>query len=128
MNNLSIKKILLFSLILFFPAALCEAQSFEKPVTSLTRNVSKKTIKQKKDRYYGPKSVKRTQEKQAANDRRLRKEYEEFVKANQKRSIEIQTPEVKERMKQNIKNADASYKAKKKHNSSRTKYAGKKYK
>jgi hypothetical protein len=96
-------------------------------VTKLTRNVSKNKVKQKKDRYYGPKSVKRTQKKQAANDRKLRKDYEGFVKSNQKRSIEIQTPEVKERMKQNIKNADASYKAKKKHNSYRTKQAGKKY-
>ena len=127
MNCLSFKKILLFSTIFSFSAVLCVAQSFDKPVTKLTRNVSKNTVKQKKDRYYGSKSVKRTQKKQAANDRRLKKEYEEFVKENQKRSIEIQTPEVKERMKQNIKNADASYKAKKKHNSSRTKYAGKKY-
>jgi hypothetical protein len=114
-------------MIFSFSAALCQAQSFEKPVTKLTRNVSKKTVKQKKDRYYGSKSVLRAQKKQAAKDRKLKKDYEDFVKANQQRSIEIQTPIVKERMKQNIKNADASYKAKKKHNSSRTKNAGKKY-
>jgi hypothetical protein len=127
MNRLTFIKILLFSMIFSFSATLCEAQSFDKPVTKLTRNVSKKSVKQKKDRYYGPKSVKRTQKKQAANDRKLKKDYEDFVKSNQQRSIEIQTPEVKERMKQNFRNADASYKAKKKHNSGRTKNAGKKY-
>ena len=114
-------------MIFSFSTALCAAQSFDKPVTKLTRNVSKKSVKQKKDRYYGSKSVKRTQKKQAANDRKLKKDYEDFVKSNQQRSIEIQTPEVKERMKQNIRNADASYKAKKKHNSNRTKNAAKKY-
>ena len=124
---MSFKKILLFLMIFSFSTALCAAQSFDKPVTKLTRNVSKKSVKQKKDRYYGSKSVKRTQKKQAANDRKLKKDYEDFVKSNQQRSIEIQTPEVKERMKQNIRNADASYKAKKKHNSNRTKNAAKKY-
>lgn len=127
MNLMSFKKIFLFLMIFSFSAALCAAQSFDKPVTKLTRNVSKKSVKQKRDRYYGSKSVKRTQKKQAANDRKLKKDYEDFVKSNQQRSIEIQTPEVRERMKQNIKNADASYKAKKKHNSNRTKNAAKKY-
>ncbi len=127
MNFLPIKRIILFLLIISFSPAICNAQSFDKPVTKLTRNVSKNKVKQKKDRYYGPKSVKRKQKQQAANDRKLKKDYEEFVKSNQKRSIEIQTPEVKERMKQNVKNADASYKAKKKNNSNRTKQAGRKY-
>ncbi len=127
MNCLSFKKILIFSLVFTFSAAVCEAQSFDRPVTSLNRNVSKKTIRKKKDRYYGPQTVKRTQKKQAANDRRLKKDYEKFVKENQQRSFEIQSPEVKERMKQNKKNANASYKAKKKNNSYRTRNAGKKY-
>lgn len=127
MNFLPIKRIILFLLIISFSPAVGKAQSFDKPVTKLTRNVSKNKVKQKKDRYYGPKSVGRKQKQQAANDRKLKKDYEEFVRSNQKRSIEIQTPEVKERMKQNIKNADTRYKAKKKHNSTRTKQAGRKY-
>ncbi len=127
MNFLLIKRIIIFSLIISFSPGICNAQSFDKPATKLTRNVSKNKVKQKKDRYYGPKSVKRKQMEQAANDRRLKKDYEKFVKSNQQRSIEIQTPEVKERMKQNVKNADASYKAKKKHNSNRSKQAGRKY-
>ena len=127
MNSLSFKKILIFTLFFSFSAAICEAQSFDKPVTKLDRNVSKRTIRQKKDKYHGPKSVKRAQNKQAAKDRKLKKDYKKFVKENQQRSFEIQTPEVKERMKQNKKNVNASYKAKKKNNSYRTRNAGKKY-
>jgi hypothetical protein len=58
---------------------------------------------------------------------KLKKDYDKYVKENQKRSIAIQTPEVKERMKQNLKNSDTSYKAKQKHTAARTKKAGRKY-
>jgi hypothetical protein len=50
------------------------------------------------------------------------------VKKSQKRTLDIQTPEVKERMKQNQKDSEAKYKSKKKNSSSSTKKAGRKYK
>jgi transcriptional regulator of nitric oxide reductase len=75
-----------------------------------------------------PRAVVRAKKKQEAKDRQLKKDYEKFVKDNKKRSFEIQTPEVQERMKQNQKDADAKYKAKKKANTAKTKRAAKKYK
>jgi poly-D-alanine transfer protein DltD len=74
-----------------------------------------------------PKAAKKARLKQAAKDKKLKKDYEKFVKNNQKRSIEIQTPEVQARMKQNQKDANSQYKAKKKNNSTRTRKAGRKY-
>ena len=74
-----------------------------------------------------PKAAKKARKKQEAKDKKLKKDYKDFVKNNQKRSIEIQTPVVQERMKQNVKDADSKYKSKKKNNASRTKKAGRKY-
>lgn len=74
-----------------------------------------------------PKAAKKARKKQEAKKKQQKKDYADFVKANQKRSVEIQTPEVQERMKQNLKDADSKYKNKKKVNTSRTKKAGKKY-
>jgi hypothetical protein len=74
-----------------------------------------------------PKAARKARIKQQKKDRQLKKDYEKFVENNQKRSIEIQTPKVQERMRQNLKNSNANYKAKKKSNAARTKKAGRKY-
>jgi len=74
-----------------------------------------------------PRAARKARLKQEAKDRQLKKDYEKFVKNNQKRSIEIQSPEVQERMKQNVKDANSKYKAKKKSNKSTTKRAARKY-
>lgn len=128
MNCISVRKILVFSLILVFSAAVSEAQSFDRPSSPKQhKSVSKKPAGKKKDKIFGSRSVKRIQKKQDAKDKKLKKDYEDFVKANKKRSIEIQTPAVKERMKQNVKDADSKYKAKKKKAASSTKKARQKY-
>ena len=74
-----------------------------------------------------PKAARKARKKQEAKEKKQDKEYENFVRNNQKRSIEIQTPEVQERMKQNVKDANAKYKARKKTNASRSKKTGRKY-
>jgi hypothetical protein len=74
-----------------------------------------------------PKAARKARKKQEAKERKQDKEYGNFVKNNQKRSIEIQTPEVQARMKQNVKDANARYKARKKTNASRSKKTGRKY-
>lgn len=89
---------------------------------------SKKTGKTKGVKLNKPMSAKQAMKKQEANDRKLKKEYEDFVKENQKRSFEIQTPEVQARMKQNQKDAKTRYKAKNKNNSTATRKAARKYK
>jgi hypothetical protein len=66
--------------------------------------------------------------KQEANDQKLNKDYKNFVKASQKRSVDIQSPEVRARMKHNKKENAVRDKAKKKKIRSGSKTAGKKYK
>jgi DNA repair exonuclease SbcCD nuclease subunit len=128
MNNLSIKRILIFSMVLILATVVCDSQSFDRPnAPRQQRSVSKKPIKQKKDKITGSRSVKKVQKKQSAKEKKLDKDYEKYVKENRERAIEIQTPEVKERMKQNFRDADARYKAKKKKTVSSTRKAEKKY-
>jgi len=129
MRSSSIKKFLIFSLLLVFGITFCEARALDRPPAAKQTKGAVKSAprKGKKVGIKGPKSVKKVQREQAAKDRRKKKDYENYVKENQKRSIEIQTPEVQSRMKQNIKNADNNYKAKKKKNASSTRRAGNKY-
>lgn len=84
-------------------------------------------LQKKKTRLKKPQSAKKAQKKQEAKDAKLKRDYEKFLKENRKRSLEIQTPEVRERMKQNVRDADANYKAKKKSSVARTKKGAKKY-
>jgi len=126
MKNLSVKKLLLFFLILTFTLGTGNAQIFHKnPEKQLfgKSGSSRKGIKVKE-----PRSVLRAKKKQEANKRRLDKEYEKSVKQSQKRTVEIQTPEVQERMKQNKKDSALRDKEKKKKVKSGSKRAGKKYK
>lgn len=128
MNILSIRKILVLSLIFSFPVTVCEARSSDRSVTpGLLKSVPAMPQSKKKGKVARPKSASRVQKEADKKEKQQEKNYAKFVKENQKRSIEIQTPEVKERMKENVKNANANYKAKKKNNAARSKKAGKKY-
>jgi hypothetical protein len=69
----------------------------------------------------------RAKRKQEANDRKLQKAYDKSIKQSQKRTIDIQTPEVQQRMKQNKKDLTLREKQKKKKGSEHTKGANKKY-
>ena len=73
-------------------------------------------------------SVKKAQRLQARKEKKLKRDYEKAIKENRERSLEIQTPEVRERMKQNLKNSNTRYKDKRKTNTSRTKKAKRRYK
>ena len=75
----------------------------------------------------GTRSVRKAKQQQALKEKNRKKEYAEFVKENRKRSYEIQTDEVKERMKANRKNTKKSYAEKKKKNANAGKRASKKY-
>ena len=74
-----------------------------------------------------PKKVLKAKKKQEANDRRLKKDYDKSVKQSQKRSIDIQTPEVQARMKQNKKDYTRRDRDKKKKIKAASKEAGGKY-
>ena len=106
------KRFFFFIFILYMAISSCNAQIFHK-------NVSSKAEKG----LFGLKAKK----KQEANDRKLKNDYAKSVKRSQKRTIDIQAPEVQARMKQNKKNTEANNRTKKKKFHSGTRKAGKKY-
>ena len=83
--------------------------------------------KNKKTKVRKPANAKRAQKMQLRKEKKLKRDSEKYMEENRKRSMEIQTPEVRERMKGNVKDANSRYKDKKKTNSSRTKKARRKY-
>lgn len=111
-------------------SVLSEAQKSQRtPVPVQGRSAADRAPKKsKKVKLNGPVSAAKAKKMQEAKDKKLKKDYGKFVKGNQKRSIQIQTPEVQDRMKQNIKNANSNSKARKKNSAARTKKAGRKYK
>jgi hypothetical protein len=129
MNKLSGKKLLIPIIFFLLSLVVCEAQTFERygAPKQGRRVVKKGPVKSKEVKIQLLKSIEKAKKKQEANDKKLRNDYRKFIKWNRKRSIQIQTPEVKKRMKQNIKNANASYRTKKKNSAARTKKAGRKY-
>jgi len=129
MNNLSGKKLLILIIFFSFALVVCEAQTFERyGAPKQGRSAVKKgPVKSKEVKIPVLKSIEKARKKQEANDKKLKNDYRKFVKWNKKRSIQIQTPEVQKRMKQNIKNANSSYRTKKKNSAVRTKKAGRKY-
>jgi hypothetical protein len=72
--------------------------------------------------------AKKAQKKQDAKEKKKKNAIKDSSKKAQKRSYEIQTPEVQARMKQNKKDTAARDKARKKNNKARTKKGAKKYK
>lgn len=126
MNNLILKKVLFAFFILVIISGQGNAQIFHKknPEKQL---FGKTHLKTKEAKVKQPKSVLRAKKKQESNDRRLKKANEKAVKQSQKRSVEIQTPEVQERMKQNKKDLKVRDKGKHRRIKSGTKSARKKY-
>lgn len=118
---------ILFLIVLFISAsALAGAQDnrgYKSPRAGLSgRSVSKTEV-----RIREPRSVRKAKKKQEAKEKKLKKDYEAFVKEGRKRSYQIQSPEVKERMKANSKETTKRYKEKNKRNAETTGKAGKKY-
>lgn len=125
MNNLLIRKFMIFLIIMSVGVSVCEAQSPRNP----ERRLFGKSLGRKKEvTVKVPRTVNKAKKKQEAKLEKQKKDYAHFVIKSQKRSVEIQTPEVQARMKQNKKDSDANYKAKKKKASASTKNAGRKYK
>jgi hypothetical protein len=130
MNNLSMKKIFLFGFILSLTICSCNAHIFHKNASRKTeKRLFGKSLSNKKEiKVREPRSVLKAKKKQEANKRKLKSDYEKSVKRSKKRTLEIQTPEVQSRMKQNQKNSATRDKAKKKKVKTNSKKAEKKYK
>jgi hypothetical protein len=129
MNQLSALKYLLAILVFFLSVSLCNAY----PVVSGNIHGNESEIatapqsRKKKAKIKKPMSAEKAQKEADAKDKKRRKDSSKYIEENRKRSIEIQTPEVQERMKQNVKDANSRYKDKKKNSTAKTKKAGKKY-
>jgi hypothetical protein len=130
MKGLLIKKLLIFSVMICmaipaFPGFSNGRYKSDIPSGELfiSSSVKKKKAKAKK-----PPSAMKAQKKQDVKESKKKKDSKKAVKEFQKHALEIQSPEVRERIKQNRKNSDATYKSKKKNNASRSRKAGKKYK
>jgi hypothetical protein len=126
MNKLYLTKFFLFLFVLSLATASGNAQIFHKnPEKQLFGKAHRKN---KEAKVKEPRSVLRAKKKQEANNRRLVNNYEKSVRKSQKRSIDIQTPEVQARMKKNKKDTVVREKEKKKKVKSSSQKAGKKYK
>ena len=130
MNNLSMRKFFLFVFILSLTIGSCNAQIFHKNVSrSAERGLFGKSLGKKKVvKVKEPKTVNKARKKQEANVKKLKRNYDKSVKRSQKRTVDIQTPEVQARMKQNQKDSAVRDKEKKKKVTTGTKKAGGKYK
>jgi hypothetical protein len=130
MNNLSIRKFFLFVFIVSLAIGTCNAQLFKKNVSrNAERGLFGKSLgNKKKVKVKEPRTVLKAKKKQEAKDKKLKRDNEKSVKRSQKRTVDIQTPEVQARMKQNQKDTITRDKAKKKKVKTSTRKAGKKYK
>ena len=123
MKNSQILALPVLLFLLFFAGGVTEAQN---PGRSVIKPGSELHARSKKNesKVREPRAVEKAKKKQEANERRLKKEYEAYIKESKKRSYEIQTPEVQERMKANRKESDLRYKSKKKKISDQSKKIG----
>ena len=71
--------------------------------------------------------MRRAKRKQEAKEKKQNKDYERVIKESKKRSFDIQTDEVKKRMKQDRKITSAREKAKKRKEKKDTRKAAQKY-
>lgn len=122
MNRLLLNKIFILLIILSFGTVSCSIRLFNKS------HRSEKSVSGAPGKGRGPTTAAKAIKRQEAKDKANKKAYARSVKNSRKRTIEIQTPEVQARMKQNKADIDARQKSKNKNARISTKNAGKKYK
>jgi IMP dehydrogenase/GMP reductase len=129
MNQLSALRYLLAALVFMLAVSVCNAYPVMNGnvLSNGSEMVTASQPRKKKAKINKPMSAEKAQKQADAKDKKRKQDSEKYIEENRKRSIEIQTPEVQERMKQNVKDANARYKDKKKNSIARTKKAGKKY-
>ena len=127
MRTLNGKGIILGFIVIFLTVSSCGAQKYKRSIRNPERDLFGKSLNTRSVKYREAPSIVRAKKKQEASQKKLKKEYEAFVRQNRKRSLEIQSPEVRERMLENRKEADSRYKAKKKNLDKGSKKKGRKY-
>jgi hypothetical protein len=127
--NKIFKRVSLSVIIISFLTINCDAMFFrtKASLVVLSKSADGFTENSNKLNGFGPGKVAKTKRKQEKNDKSLKRDYEKSVKDSQKRSYDIQTNEVKERMKQNKKYSESVNREKKKNVKSSTKSGRRKY-
>lgn len=130
MDSLYIKKVLVFSLIFTVGISVSDAQDSG---SGGGRHSGKGLFgifpgKKRGSKVKAPKSVNQVKKEQEKKDKKLKEDYVKSIRESQKRTVKIQSPEVRDRMKQNQKDIKAREKTKKAKTSASTKKAAKKYK
>ena len=98
------------------------------PMKKIEKGLFGKSLgKTKTKKVKEPRKVIKAKKAQEKNDAKLEKDYTKFVDASRKHSIDIQTPEVQARMKENIKQTALQNKQKRKASMASSREAGKKY-
>jgi hypothetical protein len=128
MNRLNNSRIIAFLILIFLGSVYCEGQGTNKSGLGPAPKKGIFGLFHRKGTVQRPKSVGKIKREQEKKDKKKQQEYVKAVKQNQQRSYEIQTPEVKARMKQNQKDITEREKARKKKESASSKKVKKKYK
>ncbi len=128
MKNFPVKRIVILLISLFVLLDVCEAQQYKRSIRNPERKLFGKSLNNKTVKYRESREVVRAKKKQAANQKRLDKEYYAYVKKQRKHNIDIQSPEVKTRMIENRKESDQKFREKKKNLKEKSRKTGRKYK
>lgn len=127
MNRLTHSKVLVvFSFVIALFTVSCNSRFFGKilPHKPASGEISSHSSRG----YREQRQVRKAKEIQAKRQRSNKKAYGKSIERSRKRTYEIQTPEVKARMKQNQADLSAREKAKSKKQKSASRKSGKKYK
>ncbi|MFN8239150.1 MAG: hypothetical protein U0X39_00115 [Bacteroidales bacterium] len=122
--------LMLLMLVVFsLTSTVCEAQNQPKKGGNTKRfSLFNKIFHRNDGKVKESRGVRKKKEEQAKKEAKIKRDYRNFVSDTKKHNYEIQTPDVKERMKQNEKDMKVRDKEKKKRNTSATRSGARKYK
>jgi len=129
MNHSLIRIFFVLTILMSGQVFVCNGQTFRQNYSSRPdRALFGKSLDRKKQaKVKEPRAVTKARKKQEENERKQDREYDEYVKNSRKRSLEIQTPEVRERMMANRAESDERYKARRKKVAMENRKTGNKY-
>jgi hypothetical protein len=124
-----IRKLFVVMFILSLGILTCNAQILQKKTPRrVEKALFRKSDSNKKEvKVKEPRAVVKAKKKQEANLKKHKDDYDKSVERSKKRTIDIQSPEVQKRMKQDKKATAKREKIKRKNFRANSKKAGKKY-
>lgn len=126
MKQLAFHRIILIILVMIVVCTSCNSRLFSRmQVRKAERSMS--GSERSSRRIIEPKAARKAKEKQEKNQKKLKADYYKSINKSKKRTIDIQTPEVQERMKQDIRDIKKRDKTVKKRSGNVTHRGAKKY-